>query len=63
MPEKAALELSGFSTREQFREEVLSSALNFLALASIRILMRKTKRRERQKLYMTLLQSMPFLQS
>ena len=44
MQENGPLEFSGFSTREQFCEEVLSSGLNFLALASIRVFVRKTKK-------------------
>ena len=44
MREKAELEFNGLSTRDQFCEEVQSSGLNFLALASIRVFVRKTKK-------------------
>ena len=44
MQEKAALEFSGLSTRDQFCEEVRCSELNFIALTSIRVRVRKTKK-------------------
>ena len=41
--EKAALEFSGFCTIKQFREEERISEFNFLALPSLRVLVRKIK--------------------
>ena len=63
MQGKATLEFSGFSTREQFCEEVLSSGPNFFALASIRVLVRKTKKAGEAKAGHEVFQSMPSPQS